>query len=394
MLTNIQIKTNTNKIRILHIIASPSIGGAEKLLLTLLKKLNGKKFDVVLGIFVHKHGTNNLLCKEVIKLGLTFEPIRIKNTYGLTQILDLYRIIKKHRPHVIHTHGYKTNILGFVMAKVFRIPIVATFHGWFYAQKLKTKLIAQASIRMLSYFDSIITVSDQIKIGLITLGIPSEKMTTVRNVPAIEPEIYSLEKDTFSKDIGIPSGSKTVGFVGRLEPVKGCRHFIQAVSIVVKSDPDVCFVIVGEGSERESLERQSRKHGLENRVYFCGFRDDMASVFRALDLYVLPSLNEGVPLTLLEAMFYGVPVIATRVGGVPEVIRHGINGMLVSPKDSQGLAKSIVESLINQEETVERVLKAKNTIDREFSVEKWADIIGGIYVNLMKRHGFLNGKPK
>jgi len=155
---------------------------------------------------------------------------------------------------------------------------------------------------------------------------------------------------------------------------------------VAKKDPDVFFVIVGEGSERQSLERESKELGLENRVYFCGFRDDMASVFRALDLYILPSLSEGVPLTLLEAMFYGVPVVATRVGGVPEVIRHGVNGMLVPPNDTRALAETMVDSLTNQEETTKRVVEAKQKIDKEYSVERWLDIIGGIYIELKNRH--------
>lgn len=383
---NTELNCNSDKIRILHIIASPVIGGAEKLLLTLSKNLDRNKFDVVLGIFIHAKHSTNLIWKEAAKLGLTLEPIRIRNVYGLTQVLDLYGVIKKHRPDVIHTHGYKTNILGFVMARAFRLPIVTTFHGWLHSQNPTTKLFFRASIKLLLYFDLVITVSDQIKTALVEMGVPSKKMTTVRNIPAIEAGIYSLEKNAFRDEIGMPPGSKAVGFVGRLEHVKGCYQFIHAISIVAKRDPDVCFVIVGEGSERQSLERESKELGLENRVYFCGFRDDMASVFRALDLYVLPSLSEGVPLTLLEAMFYGVPVVATRVGGVPEVIRHGVNGMLAPPNDTQALAETMVDSLTNQEETTKRVVEAKQKIDKEYSVERWLDIIGGIYIELKNRH--------
>jgi len=224
--SNKRNKSNVARIKVLHIIASPAIGGAEKLLLTLSKNLDRNKFDVILGIFIYENDSNDLMWQEAGKLDLTLEPIRIRCVYGLTQVLDLYGIIKKHRPDVIHTHGYKTNILGFVMARAFRIPIVTTFHGWLHSQSPTTKLFFRTSIKLLLYFDLVITVSDQIKTALIEKGVPSKKMTTVRNIPAIEAGIYSLEKDAFRDEIGMPPGSKAVGFVGRLEHVKGCYQFI------------------------------------------------------------------------------------------------------------------------------------------------------------------------
>lgn len=374
-----------DKIKVLHIIASRVLGGAERVLLTLSRKIDREKFDLVLGIFVNQRKSTDPLWKEAEKLDLPLEPIRIKNRYGLLQILDLFRIMRKHHPDIIHTHGYKTNILGFLVAKLFGMPIVTTVHG-LYPSKRKTELFVNLSLILLRHFDIIIVVSDQIKATLKNKKIPLEKMTTISNVPPIRNKESSSNVNAFREEIGISSDAKLIGFVGRLEHVKGCAQLIQAISQLADSHSDYYFVIVGEGPERESLERQVRELDLEKQIYFCGFRDDVKYVFQSLDLYVLPSLNEGVPLALLEAMLHGVPVVATRVGGVPEVIQDRVNGILVPPNDPGALIKNILESLSNQDETAVRVLEAKRTISREYNVKNWIGKIENIYTKLVAPH--------
>lgn len=370
------------KIKVLHIIAFRAIGGAERALLMLSSKIDQEKFDLVLGIFVSQRKNTGPLWKEAEKLDLPLEPIRIKNPYGLLQILDIFRIIRKHHPDIIHTHGYKTNLLGFLFAKLFGIPIVATLHGWLYSNITRTKLITRASFMFMKHFDRVIAVSEQIRAGLERLKIPSRKIVIIKNVPFSSGNECSIKPRGLRQKLGLPPNSKLIGFVGRLEPVKGCALFIQAISQLAGSHSDYHFVIVGEGPERESLERQARGLDLEKQIYFCGFCDDITAIFKSLDLYVLPSLGEGIPLALLEAMAHGVPVIATSVGGVPEVIEDRINGILVPPNNPSLLAESIVESLSNQDETARRVLAAKKTIDKRHNVQKWAQSIQEIYEEL------------
>lgn len=376
---------NFEKIKILHIIASHGIGGAESVLLTLLRKIDRKRFDVVLGVFIDKRQRINPFWEQAVKLNLPLEPIRLAKAYDLLQIVDLFKIIQKYRPHVIHSHGYKTNFLGFLVGKLFGIRTVATVHG-LYSDRLRAELFVRASFVLLRHFDVIITVSDKIGQLLENMKVHPRKMITIRNVPNINVERSSKTEVSFREEISLPPDSKIIGFVGRLEPIKGCCQFIKAAFQVARKNSNCSFVIIGEGSERTLLEGSVNARSLGNRIHFIGFREDVQDIFRALDLFVLPSLNEGIPLALLEAMYHGTPVIATSVGGVPEIIQDGVNGILVPPNDSNALAAAIIESLRDPDMTTRRVVEAKRTINREFNVGRWTRKIERVYINVVRSY--------
>ena len=379
------------KIRILHIIASPVIGGAEKLLLTLLRNYNIEKIDLILGIYVIVGGRNtNLFWDEASKTGAMIERIRIRHPYGLTQVFDLYRIIKKYRPHIIHTHGYKTNLLGYFISQYFRVPIIATYHGWLHFNNFKSTIVKKVESKILPHFDLIIAVSDQIKKGLSRKGIPLEKIITLNNVPAIDGNNRKYEKVILKKELNISPETSVIGFVGRLEYVKGCEFFIKAAAIIIKRFPDCRFVIFGAGSEQKKLEELARELNIEKWIKFMGFCRGTDKVFQMLDVYAMPSLSEGVPLTLLEAMYYGVPVVATNVGGVPEIIQHNIHARFVPPKDIEILAEAIIETLVNCDSTEAMVKAAKLKVDTDFSIGNWVGKIENVYFNLIQKTTKLN----
>jgi glycosyltransferase involved in cell wall biosynthesis len=239
------------------------------------------------------------------------------------------------------------------------------------------------SLKLIRHFDRIIAVSDHIRKELKAFKVPLIKMITIRNIPPVKIKGNSAYPNSFREEIGIPPDAKLVGFVGRLEPVKGCSLFIKSIPEVAESYLDSYFVVVGDGTERKSLESLVRELGIENRVYFCGFRDDPTNVFQSLDLFVLPSLNEGIPLAMLEAMSNEVPVVATSVGGIPEVIKDKVNGLLVPSQNVDALAESMLEALNNSNETAKRVIEAQKTILNEFNVQKWIEKIQNIYLEMI-----------
>ena len=370
------------KIRLLHLIASPVIGGAEKVLLTLAKHINRDKFDLRLGIFIDKRAPRNLFWEEAKKLNVPLEAVAFRNPYSFNQLIDLYRIVSTFRPHIIHSHSYKSNWLGFLMAKHSGARILSTRHGWFAVNNMKTKIIGKLDQLLFKRFDLIITVSNQIRSYLSKNGIPEEKMVTVRNVPHIATK--SADKTLFRNEMGIPMNSKLVGYVGRLEPVKGCRQLLQAAHYLKERNQDIHFIIVGIGSEKKSLQELMKDLELEMNVHFCEFREDVESVYQALDLHVLPSLNEGVPLTVLEAMAFGVPVVATAVGGVTEIIQDRVTGLLVPPANPKALAEGILEAFANSEETQNRVKKALDVMQNEYSARDWIERIESIYRGIVR----------
>lgn len=192
----------SGKIKILHLIASVGIGGAERILFTLLRNIDREKFDLVLGIFVDQRKSEDIFWNEAEEFDLPLEPIKFRSPYDLLQILQIYRILKKHHPDIIHTHGYKTNILGFFVAKLFKMPIVTTVHG---LHPSKIRLYVYLSSKLLRHFDRIIAVSDQIREQLRILKVPSKKISTIRNIASIKIKENLTNTSTFREEVGIPA---------------------------------------------------------------------------------------------------------------------------------------------------------------------------------------------
>ena len=312
------------------------------------------------------------------------EAIRANFPFDFLQILDLFKILRKHYPDIIHTHGYKSTILGFFLAKLFKIHVIRTFHGWLPINNFKSKFYALTSLIVLKYFDRVIAVSDQIRQGLEKKNIPSNKLLLLRNVPTINNgSRVEYNKNELRDEIGIPHHSKLIGFIGRLEPIKGCSQLISSIPYIIDCHSNFYFIIVGDGSQREVLAQKVIDLQLEGRVYFYGYHSNVTKVFRSLDLFVLPSLNEGIPLALLESMSNGVLAIATNVGGVPEVIEDRINGILVPPNNPRALSKAILHSFKNEEEKNRMIYQAQNTVKIKFNVEKWIKTTEDIYNELL-----------
>jgi glycosyltransferase involved in cell wall biosynthesis len=222
------------------------------------------------------------------------------------------------------------------------------------------------------FTDKFIVLTQLEKKDLAAYGAGKEEKTFV--VPSgLELEEYSpLKKDTGRKDI-------VVAMVGRLEPVKGPGYFVEAAGLVLKEFPEARFMLAGAGSLKDSLEKQAEGLGIKDRVVFLGWRDDVPRILSAIDVLVLPSLNEAVGRVILEAACFGVPAVASRTGGVPEIIQDGLTGILVEPGNPAELAKGIIFLLRDREKRLSMGQAAKELVFREFSVEKMVRKIEELY---------------
>jgi len=178
-----------------------------------------------------------------------------------------------------------------------------------------------------------------------------------------------------------------VGMIGRLEPVKGVKYFIEAAELVMKKLPKTKFIIVGDGSLRTSLEGQAVGAGLGKNVIFAGWRDDAAGLIPAFNLLALPSLNEAVGIVLIEAQAQGVPVVATSVGGIPEVVKDGETGILVGPQDAQGMAAAMIRLLEDEPKRMEMGHAARAWVEGKFRAEDMALKTSALYMQLLKKKG-------
>ncbi|WP_243373862.1 glycosyltransferase [Geotalea sp. SG265] len=368
------------KLKVLHMIASPGIGGAERLLLTLAGALDRERFELVIAMYVGLDLDRDALWNEAKKLDVLLEPITIRSPFDYRQLGKIKAIMCRHRPHIIHTHGYKTNILGLLFARLFGAATVSTVHGWLHAERVITRMLGQMNMLCLRHFSSVIAVSDEIRLGLEKGGIPPKRIRVLKNIPTLS-QTSIVDREAVKKKLGIPAGAKVIGFVGRLERVKGIAQFIQAALALISEGESVHFVVIGDGSERAAMEGLVSAHGAASNIRFLGFLTDPVEIFSSLDVYVLSSLSEGIPLTLLEAMNMGVPVIATAVGGVPEVVKDGVNGILVPPDDINALVKAIKLVLDCNTHREKMIAEARKNIGETYDMMTWIRKIEEMYLS-------------
>lgn len=251
-------------------------------------------------------------------------------------VVALGALVRRPEVHVVQTHGYKANVLGRLVTTALRRPWIAFLHGETWENK---KVRAYYALERLAVrrADCIVVVSHAMARAVVGQGIPSAKVQVVHNACLIGPE--------GNAPAWSPEAPPVIGVIGRLSPEKGVDLALRVHHIVARRLPDARLFVIGEGPARASLERQAEQLGIGPSVCWLGYRDDLAEVYRQLAVLLIPSRSEGLPNVALEAMAYGIPVVATSVGGLPEVVTDGENGFLAPPDDAATLAQGILRIL-------------------------------------------------
>jgi len=258
---------------------------------------------------------------------------------------ELYRFIRRAGIGLVHTHGVQAGLVGRWAAHRAGVPVVATVHNFVYSRpgaRWQKLALAWYQRRLARHTDCFIAVSSSLAEELQRVeGVPPEKIVTIYNGVDLDRLAASFER---SREWRPTLGTKgpLVGTIARLLPEKGVDVFLRACAGVGRAEPQARFVIVGDGPARRSLEDLAARLGLGGRALFLGWVEEAASLLPLLDVYVQPSWREGFSLAVLEAMAAGRPVVATRAGGLAEVVRPGENGYLVAPGDAEGLAREIL----------------------------------------------------
>ncbi|MGE5417630.1 MAG: glycosyltransferase family 4 protein [Acidobacteriota bacterium] len=374
-------------IKVLHVIGGGEIGGAERHVLMLLELLDQDHFQTELlclcqGPFAELTRNQGIPTHEIVmkhKLDLnTVEPIR--------------QLIRTNEYDLIHTHGTRANLVARMAAKKENKPVVTTFHSvlrfdyqsrWeAFTAKLLTRLTNNKS-------DHFIAISQAIKQDLYEMGIKPNQMDVIYNgldTSRLTPESTPGE---VRKAFNIPSGRFTIGSIGRLHPVKGHSYLLLAVKELTVRFPDILLLLVGEGPERQALEEQVYELEIERNVIMTGFYPNVSDIYPVIDLLCLPSIMEGMGLVLLEAMYFGVPVVATKVGGIPEVVINGEDGLLVPPADHLALAQAIEQIMSDPNIAVSIVANGHQRVD-EFRVEKMAQQTENVYRKTLEKTGIIS----
>jgi len=369
------------KIAILHLITELDIGGAEKALYRLLTRLNRERFAPIVACL---YGGDDIVGQEIRTLGIPVVDLRMRGRkWHVDAFWRLYRLLRRGRPTILHTWMFHANFLGRITGRLASVPVIITSRrniniGGPWRERL--------SRWTAGLDDRVIAVCELARQAEIERArVPPDKVVTVYNgvdpqqFAALDPQAAVRIRRTFD----IPAQAPLLGAIGRLHPQKGFTDLLTAMAQVRECFPAARLLLVGDGGLRDDLEAQTRVMDLSEVVTFAGLRTDVPEILVALDLFVLPSLWEGLPNAVLEAMVAALPVVATMVGGTLEVVVDGVTGLLVPPRDPQALAQAINALLGDPERRYKMGQAGRERVRQRFSVKRMVEETESLYEQLL-----------
>lgn len=295
----------------------------------------------------------------------------------------LYRLFRRERPDVVHTHAWGTLIEGMVAARAARVPVLV--HGEHGTLETRGRNIWIQRLAW-SRVDRVLAVSDALADRMAaTIDFPVSRITVIRNGVDLE-RFGRHSRDAARRAIGVTPTAFVVGTVGRLVPVKDQRQLIAAAHLLVQRGIPLTVIIVGDGELRSELLDQIDRLGLQEHVRLLGSRDDVPELMAAFDVFALPSQSEGLSNTVLEAMASGLPVVATRVGGNPELVQSGTTGLLVPPGDERELAEAVSALYLDADCRRRMAMAARHRAQSAFSVSGMYERYTDLYCAAVESH--------
>jgi len=383
------------KVRVAHVITRLCRGGAQENTFHTVRLADRARFEADL-ISGWTRGHEGSIEDAVRAAGIDIirEPALVRPVAPVRDVLALFRLthlFRSKRYDIVHTHTSKAGFLGRLAANRAGIPIVVhtphghIFHGYF--PKPITRIFVWAERHAARRTDRIITlmpagIEQHLAEGI---GRREQYVAVFSGIDLAPYDRAAERRDETRRALGVAPDDLLVGGVGRLEPVKGFSYFVEAAGIAAQHVPNVRFVVAGTGSQAEKLKRKAAPLG--ERFGFLGQRDDVPDLMAALDVFVAPSLNEGMGRVLLEAGAAGVPAVATAVGGIPDVLDAGRTGLLVAPRDADALTDAIVGLAADPDRRRAMGEAARRKIVPDYGLEAMVRRIEALYEQLIEEKG-------
>lgn len=376
------MKDNISKPRILHLISSSGFLGAENVVLELALYSKHSGLNVTIGVFENSRNPNYELADIAKHRGLEVKIFPCRGRYDGNTVNMIRDYIKSSVINLIHSHNYKSNFFAWIaLSKQKSVKWVITNHGRRLGQMLF--LYYLVNILIMRRADKVIAVSEEIAFNMKKQGISKKKITLIHNGIDFEKFININTTDELRRTFGFNGTSKVIGTIASLTPEKGHIYLLEAAQQVIDRYPECCFLIVGDGGQRQFLEEKTSHLGLNEKVIFAGSRKDVPEILPMLDAFVLPSLKEGLPMALLEAMAAKIPVIASKVGAIPNIIEDGISGLLIPPENPDAVAEAINTILSDENSAKEMTRRGFQKVRDHFSSKKMAEKYLTVYRELL-----------
>lgn len=319
--------------------------GAERVVLTLLDNLKASTtYHCILGCIKEPQNDYVELGRLAEKIDIPVAYFTMRHGFSLLGVLKILLYIINNNIQLIHSHGFKPNIyLGLMPKKILNVKVISTIHGW--AKKYADRKLAVYEIIncfFIKRFSRCIAVSAIVRQDLLKKGIPSDKIIIIYNGINLDKGRKRSNSKKIKEKFNLPTDAFVIGTAGRLVKEKGVDIFIKSAALFKKHNPDAFFLIAGDGPLLADLKNKVKKLGIEQDIRFLGFIENIYEFLSILDIFVLSSLTEGLPMILLEAMNAGCSVVCSKVGGTSEVVTDGINGFLIDPNKPDVLYEKLM----------------------------------------------------
>ncbi len=367
---------------VFHLITELSIGGAQNALLHLLEKMDRERFTAMVVCYYNGDGA---IGRKLRSLGVTVIELGMVHKYQLHALIKLFLLLKQLRPVILHTWMFHANIPGRILGRLAGVPVIISsehtlgqeghFRQW--ANRMSAGLC-----------DQIVCVSQAVsQFAQTQIGLPPRKISVIPNGIELDEFKDLFGKKQSRKMLGLPADGLIIGTIGRPRPVKGFHFLLKAFVLLEKKVPDALLVFVGNGPDEGKLKKMALESGICQKIYFLDDRDDIPNVLPAFDLFVLPSIWEGMGIVILEAMAAGLPVLATRVGGVPELVLPDVTGVLVAPSDPEAWIDPLKRLLEEPALRTRLGAQGRKRVEDLFNIQNTVKKTEALYTTLLIQKG-------
>jgi glycosyltransferase involved in cell wall biosynthesis len=352
-------------------------------ILGLLKAQNRDNFEVSVTLVGSEPDLNRDFAHEIRQLGVRVKNFLFNGRLDWTGVRRLRNYISEQNLHLIHCHDFKANFYGLMATLGTGVKRVTTVHGSTRDSLLLKLYLDLSEYLLIRFFHKVIAVSEPLTKELRAKLLRLKRVAFIPN--GIDLAFFDKSGDgrIQEPDLSIPPGSTVIGTVGRLFPDKGHKDLFKALRFLKDEFPDLILLVVGDGPQAEYLRLCRDEMGLQDKVFFVGVRFDMRKVYDLLDIFVMPSIREGLPMALLEAMLAEIPVVATNVGGMKALLEDGKRGRTVNPLDPENLGSEIRALLLHPEQASQMAQEASAFVRAEYSSETMARRTETLYRGVM-----------
>ncbi|MCB9422432.1 MAG: glycosyltransferase [Ardenticatenaceae bacterium] len=371
--------------KLFYLITDLEIGGAQTMLVQVLRHLDRERFLPVVACF---YGGDSPLADEIRALDIPVIDLGMRAKWRLDGLWRLYQALRRERPFLLHASLFHANIPARILGRLARVPVIVTWRQNISIGGPWRERINRWTAPLDDQVTAVCQLAQQAEIE--GTAVSPQKVSLIYN--CIDAAPFAIEKTdrrtALRQALDIPAAAPLIGVVGRLHPQKGVGYLLEAFPRIREEMPEARLLIVGDGEMRDAWQTRAQALEIDRDVIFAGARHDIPDILTALDLFVLPSLWEGLPLAILEAMAAGLPVVATNVGGVPELVINGETGRLVPPGDVDALAQAVLAVLRRPAQAAATGAAGRARVLAEFSAATTTRQLTALYLRLAKAKGY------